>query len=190
MPNPVRLTENFRNTKEIADVAEHFHRSAILPPGIVRRGPSGEKPRLVQIDKWSDAVARIVTRFKNRGGAIGVVVEARGDARCLHSAIKVGLPSDRVDLYTSDAGQGSESYIRLLDPGITVLTGESVIGLEFDAVFLLDLRRSLPCSTMAAHRRMYMLCARAQNSLILLDGPRQLTPLQTAALPDVSILVR
>jgi superfamily I DNA/RNA helicase len=41
MPNPIRLTANHRNTVEIAAVAEHFHRSQILPPSIVQRPRGG-----------------------------------------------------------------------------------------------------------------------------------------------------
>lgn len=189
LPNPVRLTENFRNTQEIAALAEFFHRSAVLPPGIVRRGSSGESPRLIRIGRWSELVIRIVTRFRNRRGSIGVIVSTKNDAKTLHALLLASLPTERIDVYTSDADRGSEISIRLLDPGITVITGESVIGLEFDTVFLQDLR-ALPCLSLGTCRRMYMLCARAQNTLTLVDGPRNLSPQQLSALPGANLLSR
>jgi superfamily I DNA/RNA helicase len=65
-----------------------------------------------------------------------------------------------------------------------------VIGLEFDTVFLLDLHRSLPCARADDHRRMYMLCARARDALLLIDWSPYLTGRQLAALPAPPVLVR
>lgn len=86
--------------------------------------------------------------------------------------------------------KGAEINIHVLDPGITVLTSESVIGLEFESVFLQDLNRSLPCISEEQYRRMYMLCARARDSLMLIDGPGRLTAKQVADLPGPTILAR
>ncbi len=113
------------------------------------------------------------------------------DAINIHTALRDALPPpSRVDVYTSDSPAGAELDIRLFDPGVTVLTSESVIGLEFDAVYLLDLARSLPCETPVDWRRMYMLCARAKDALVLIDEPDHLTATQLAALPNPPILVR
>lgn len=188
---PERLTENHRNTPEIAAVAEHFHDSRILPPALVQKGPGGETPRLLRLAATTELVQRVVTRYLNRRESIGVVVWSKADARAFYAALRGALPpEERVDVYTSDAEKGSEVGIRLLDSGITVLTGESVIGLEFDVVFLLDLRRSLPCRTLADSRRMYMLCARARDALLLVDLPPYLDSDQVAALPGPPILDR
>ena len=186
----VRLTDNHRNTPEIAEVAEHFHESKILPPAIVQRPAGGEVPQLLRVGSLDELTQRVATRYRNRGESIGVIVPLKKDAYDLYSSIKKRLPIERVDVYTSDNAQGTEADIRLLDPGITALTGESVIGLEFDAVFLLDLRRSLPCTSAEDHRRMYMLCARARDALLLIDWPPYLTGRQLAALPAPPVLVR
>jgi superfamily I DNA/RNA helicase len=155
------------------------------------RASAPTAPRLVRLASRVELVQRIVTRYQNRGESVGVVVWSKVDARALYAALRGALPpEDRVDVYTSDAEKGTEVGIRLLDSGITVLTGESVIGLEFDVVFLLDLRRSLPCVTQADSRRMYMLCARARAALLLVDLPPYLDPDQVAALPGPPILDR
>ncbi len=190
LPDPVRLTQNHRNTPEIAAVAKHFHQSQVIPAGVVRRGRGGEVPRLVRVTSPADLVQAVVTRFRNRGEAIGLVVRTKQEAVDLQADIATALAGTRVDQYTSDSYGGAEHDIRILEPGVTILTGESVIGLEFDAVFLLDHSRSLPCTNSADRRRMYMLCARARDALVVVDGPENLTPVQIAALPPPTILAR
>lgn len=191
LPMPIKLVANHRNTEEIALVAEHFHTSALLPPGVVQRGRSGEIPTLVQVASVNEMLNFVTTRYKNRGSSIGLIIRKKIDAPDLLAQLRVKLPSPvRLDYYTSDTIAGSEHKIKTFDPGITILTSESVIGLEFDEVFIQDLARSLPCTNHLSSRRMYMLCARARDSLFLINGPTPLTTIQVAALPDNTILLR
>jgi len=188
---PVRLATNHRNTPEIAAVAEHFHRSAILPPGVVTSAAGGEKPKLVQSTSWANLADRVATRLKNRREAIGVIVRKIDEAKAMETLLKARLAaSDRVDCYTSTDVSGSEASIMVLDPGVTVLTSESVIGLEFSTVFLGDVSRSLPPTDAERFRRMYMLCARARSALFIVNGLPTLTAAQLASLPDASLLDR
>jgi DNA helicase IV len=190
LPNPIRLSRNHRNTPEIAAVAEHFHDSMLVPPAVVTKPPSGEAPRMIEIDDWRQLVQPVMTRALNRGGSIGVIMYRKTEASLIHRLLRaVASPTMRVDLYTSDGDSGAEN-IRLLDPGITILTGQSVIGLEFDTVYLVDMERSLPCTSDAKRRTMYMLCARARDSLVLIDGPHRLTNCQLDALPNPPTLQR
>ncbi|WP_147470173.1 ATP-binding protein [Corallococcus sp. AB049A] len=188
--DPLRLPDNHRNTPEIAAVAEHFHHSMTLPPAVVQRPASGEVPRLVRLNSLDDLPRRVATRYKNRGDAIGLIVHRKAEALSIHSALKKVLPGERVDVYTSDLEKNLEEAIHLLDRGVTILTGEAVIGLEFNSVFLLDLNRSLPCRDTDAKRRLYMLCARARDVLTLIDFPPHLTPSQLVDLPSPPVLVR
>lgn len=191
LPNPIRLLHNHRNSDEIARVAEHFHRSRTLAPGIVRRGRTGDVPELVSVKSWDELVTRVKNRHQNRPGSIGVVVHQKLDAASVAEKLKAALPVDaRIDVYTSDMPPGAEKEIRSLEEGVTVLTGESVIGMEFDTVYLHDLNRSLPCGSVEEFRRMYMLCARARDSLTLVNGPVALSAVQIADLPPEPILSR
>ncbi|WP_321804276.1 AAA family ATPase [Burkholderia sp. BCC1988] len=190
MPKPKRLMANHRNTAEIAAVAEHFHRSRILPPGVVQRGRGGELPRLVRSQTWDELVTLIATRRQNRAEAIGVIVFRRDDVLEVRDKLRMMLPEGtRIDAYIN-GGTGAPEDIRLLEPGITVLSSESVIGLEFHVVYLQDLHRSLPCGSREDYRRMYMLCARARNYLTLVDGPDALNNNQLADLPGPALLAR
>ena len=189
-PDPVRLTVNHRNTVQIAALAEHFHKSAVLAPGTVPAHRVGEKPRLEVVTSWGAFAEQVALRSANRGGSIGVIVYTQEDVTRMRGLLKDCIrPGTRLDAYTSAYPQGS-GRIQILQPGITVLTSESVIGLEFDTVYLQDLSRSLPCRTLDDYRRMYMLCARAREALILINGPRALTPDQLAELPGSTILER
>lgn len=192
MPDPVRLRENHRNTEEIAWVAEHFHhRANTLPPGIIRRGRGGSVPRLEPISSWVDAVNMIANGYRNRGGSIGVIVHKVKDAQALQTQLQATLPLDtRVDVYTHESLKGSEHQIKLMTPGITVLTSQAVIGLEFDAVYLQDLFRSTQESPTDEQRRLYMLCARARDHLTIFNGLPPLTQHQLSRLPAPNLLNR
>jgi len=192
MPDPIRLKENHRNTEEIAWVAEHFHhRANTLPPGIIRRGRGGSVPRLEPISNWADAVNLIANGYRNRGGTIGVIVHKVRDAQELQSQLRASLPPDtRIDVYTHESPKGSEHQIKLMMPGITVLTSLAVIGLEFDTVYLQDLFRSTPEKTTDEQRRLYMLCARARDHLTIFNGLPPLTQQQLSRLPAPNLLNR
>ncbi|TAM33251.1 MAG: hypothetical protein EPN68_01840 [Rhodanobacter sp.] len=189
-PNPIRLTVNHRNTVQIAALAEHFHQSAVLAPGTVPAHRVGEKPRLEVMTSWETFADQVALRSVNRGGSIGVIVHAQNEVIHMRELLAARIrPDTRLDAYTSAYPQGA-GQIQILQPGITVLTSESVIGLEFDTVYLQDLSRSLPCQALDDYRRMYMLCARARDTLILINGPSALTLGQLAALPGSTILER
>src|SRR5262249_26142228 len=134
--HPKRLTANHRNTPEIAEVAEHFHDSSVVPPATVRRGRGGERPTLIQVNEWTELETLVANRYANRGGSIAVIVYQKSTVMHLYGSLCSRLPDTRIDYYTSDVAAGGEANIRILDPGITLLTQKSAIGLEFDAVYL------------------------------------------------------
>lgn len=51
LPDPILLTQNHRNTPEVARLAEHFH-TGRLPAAEVRRPRRGEMPRLVEDPRY------------------------------------------------------------------------------------------------------------------------------------------
>lgn len=184
------LTINHRNTQEIADLVEHFHINRTVPHLPAKRGRSGDVPRVLPVANWDTLARAVATRWGNRGGSVGVVVYLREDVVSLQSLIKALLPNARIDCYTSDTRAGAEDAIRMREPGITVISGESATGLEFETVFLHDLARSLPRRTPLDHRRLYMLCARARDTLMLVNGPIALDAAQLTDLPPPPTLDR
>ena len=188
LPDPIILSQNHRNTPEIARVAEHFH-SGRLPTATVRRAHSGDVPRLAEHPTFEDVLQSITTWSQNRGGSIGVVVDQNSTGEHLHTMVRRQLPRLRCDIYTFK--KTNENRINVLEPGITILNKESIKGQEFDTVFVLELQEFLPCHSDADKRAMYMMCSRARDNLWLICGPHgRLSPAILNALPDADILER
>lgn len=186
----IPLLTNHRNTQEIADLVECFHVDRVLPQPPASRGRTGERPHVLTIFNWDALVQVVKIRLQNRGGSIGVIVYRKDDVIFLHGLLKAALGQRRVDHYTSDMAPGGEVAIRMRESGVTVISGESATGLEFDVVYLQDLTRSLPRDSAISNRRLYMLCARARDALILVNGPDQLEASQLQSLPSYPVLDR
>lgn len=186
----IPLTLNHRNTEEIADLVATFHVNGRIPPAPAKRGSSSEAPKLMQVATWQELAQRVVARYQNVGATIGVILYTRDDVVSFYERLTALLPHDRVDHYTSWTKQGAEYAIKMRDSGVTILSGQSATGLEFETVFLQDLWRSLPMRQELDYRRMYMLCSRARDTLILVNGPRALSVTQLAALPAPPLLER
>lgn len=178
------LLINYRNTQEIVDFVSQFHVDRRLPKPPASRGSSGERPRLLVMQTWADLVQAVSTRLANRGGSIGVIVYERNEVLFLAGLFKKALGAVRVDHYVSKLPAGAEHAIRMQEEGVTIISGESATGLEFDAVFLQDLSRSLPSTAALQKRRLYTFSARARDSLFLVNGPVALSAAQLADLPS------
>lgn len=188
LPDAVMLSKNHRNTPEIARLAEHFH-GGRLPAAAVLRSSSGELPRLVQLANLEAITVLISNWFRNRGGTVGVIVDRNDFGRDVHAGVAGELPGGRIAIYDSD--DKNEESINVLDPGVTILNKESVKGQEFDAVFILELDRFIPCADDSERRAMYMMCTRARNNLFLVhDRPSGLSRRTDAELPGPDILER
>ena len=185
LPQPILLSENHRNSPEIAALAEHFH-SGGLPAATPRRPTIGQRPRLVRETRVSDTAELIATWFENRGGTVGVVVSSNNTGYDMCQRLRARLPERRVDIYTST--ESNEDAIALLQEGVTILNKESVKGQEFDTVFVLELEQFIPCTNDAMKRAMYMMCARARDYLFLVE--RGLSAAALASLPGPEILER
>lgn len=184
------LTINHRNTQEIADLVEQFHVRRFLPHLPAKRGRSYDAPRLVPINTWNALAEQVAARFRNRAESIGVILFHQNDIEHMAALMRSLLVGVRVDCYTSKLEPQAEDAILMREPGITILSGESATGLEFETVFLQDLARSLPFQSDLDYRRLYMLCARARDALVLVNGPSPLNEAQLRALPQSPILER
>jgi len=186
----IPLTLNHRNSEEIADLVETFHVQRTVPHAPAKRGRSGDVPRLIQVATWQELGQWVAVRYQNVGAAVGVILYKQEDITSFHRLLTALLPNDRVDHYTSQAEPRAEQAIKMRDRGVTIISGESATGLEFETVFLQDLNRSLPMSQDVRYRRMYMLCSRARDMLILVNGPDSLSAAQLSALPSPPLLER
>lgn len=188
LPDPILLSANHRNSAAIAALAAHFHAGTLPVAAVQRLDASGDLPRLVCSLGVDHTCESIVKWYKNRGGSIGVVVSRNHTGSQIETGLRRLLKNVRVDFYTHE--RRNEESINVLGPGITVLNTKSVKGQEFDALFLLELERFIPCCTPRALRVMYMLCSRPRDNLWMVYGPDPLSPAAQAALPDASLLER
>ena len=152
------------------------------------RPPSGELPRVV-LCRGQGATRRIANWYRARGGRVGVaVVNNEPTGRALYSRLRNRLPGHRVDFYTND--QQNEDDIDLLEPGITILNVQSIKGQEFDTVFVMEIGELLLQLDEVNTRKMYMLCARARDHLILMHECNRLPRVLLDQLPGADILER
>ena len=186
LDDPVLLSANHRNTPEIARAAEYYHTGAAPVPEVIRP-PSGELPQLV-LYRECGAKNRIANWYNARGGRVGVSVVDNGTGEDLHSWLRNELAEQRVDFYTNN--KGNEDDIDLLGPGITVLNVKSIKGQEFDTVFVMELDELLLQVNEVNRRKMYMLCARARDNLILMHEGDRLPCKLLEQLPSTNILER
>ena len=185
--DPIILERNHRNTPEIARLAECFH-SGQLPAAMVLRSSSRELPRLFRLPNIESTADLVSKWYKTRSGSIGIIVNRNDTGRTLRKKLLSRLPESRVDIYTSD--RKNENSIDVREQGVTVLNKESVKGMEFDAVFILELENCIPCTNEVERRAMYMMCTRARDNLFLVYGPDDLPQAAAKALPGPDILER
>lgn len=167
------LTENFRNTKEIASLAAAFYVG--LPTGKPKT-PSrrGEKPRLLRARSFEQQVGYIISTLKDRGyGEVGVFAQNEPMRERLFNKLSHQLRGVyRVQTYSSKTRKEHPVDELVFDKEgtVTVINRQSCKGLEFDAVFIPELQSvSIDGSNLDAFKmNMYVMCSRARTSLHLL----------------------
>jgi superfamily I DNA/RNA helicase len=162
-----KLSKNFRNTKEIAELARVFHtgNGSDLPELPTRSGP---KPALVKFTTFADEIDQIFRYAKNNEDLeIGVFLSDQAiqrrvylelEGRCRQAGLLLQYYSsiDKDNLPVFDT-KGS----------ITLLCGKSVKGVEFDTVFVPQLTKYRTDGINAEFVKMnfYVLSTRARKQL-------------------------
>jgi superfamily I DNA/RNA helicase len=183
-----KLTRNYRNTKEIADLARHFYTG--LQTGIAESPErSGEIPRLLHHPTPEKSAEFILRYEKNhRDKDIGVLVPDIKTRNQLRKLLE-GKTVHPLEVFVG--GQGSDAEpLSFGAPGIKLLCYASAKGLEFDAVFLPELQnfRTDP-RTPDFKMMMYVLVSRARDDLFLMySGEGEAAAV--AALPKETLRTR
>ncbi len=171
---------------EIVRVAEYFH-AGDVPVPVVHRLPSGELPRVV-LYREEGATRRIANWYRARGGRVGVAVVNNATGESLYARLRKQLAGQRVQFYTS--ARKNEDEIDLLESGVTILNVQSIKGQEFDTVFVMEIDELLLEASEVNKRKVYMLCARARDNLILMYEGGRLPRRLLEQLPGADILER
>lgn len=178
----LELKTNYRNTRSIALLAQHFYPGdSASPPPDLPETKQAQSPQLwvygtQQTPSLSEIVARILTLSdRDPRKLIGIITpnhkvrETYLDEinRC-HSDFDNGPPP--VSTYKS----GRDGKLNFSQGGIMVLTAQSCKGLEFDIVILADIDSHMPKQDVHTLKcRFYVMTTRAREQVILLrTGPK------------------
>lgn len=193
------LLDNFRNTKEIAELARSFFSDVGVLPNIPKR--SGERPTLSLVASSAQVVARVRTWLTNNPGKeVGVLAFDDSTRSLMAETLERSLRSMkgreiRVQTYSWKSRAETKVNDLLFDTPdvVTVLNLQSCKGLEFDAVFIVDLHKAQIAAYGADRFRMQMFVAtsRGRDWVELVDsGPSAGIGPWTACLPAPELLVR
>lgn len=174
------LLDNFRNSKEIAELARQFFADVGVMPRLPTR--SSEKPVHEICTDRSVVVERVLTWLINNPlREVGVFVfddNARADitARLTNAVQRVRGRNITVQTYSWASRQINPAKNLIFDASdvVTVLNMQSCKGLEFDAVFIVDSQKaSIGLYGPDRYKmQMFVAVSRARNWVSLLEsGP-------------------
>jgi DNA polymerase III delta prime subunit len=173
-----QLLDNFRNTHEIAELARQFFADVGALPLLPDR--RGELPAFVECCGMPACIKAIMTWVANHPGKeTGVLVFRESKREQLHASIKAEAAKMKgrdvtVQSYSWQS-RADNNVDELVFDGrdvITVLNTQSCKGLEFDAVFIIDLHDS-PIGSIGADRfrmQMFVAVSRARQWVELLES--------------------
>lgn len=143
-----QLLDNFRNSREIALLARSFFADVGVLPNLPAR--KSEKPVFSLVGHVADVSERVKTWLTNNPGKeVGVLVFNEDKRATVFSQLGTALSGVRgrsitVQTYSSKSRKENPSEALLFDAPdvVTVLNMQSCKGLEFDAVFIVDLNEA------------------------------------------------
>jgi len=165
-----RLTENYRNTKQIVEVSRCFYvgLETGMPDIPIR---SGDKPQLVYTNGCDSQIKYIKNHLQYRGALeVGIIVENEKDRSYFVEELKKEVLNYKVQSYTSSDYKSSESLSFDVQGIVTVLNRKSCKGLEFDVVFIPQLQNyaAEDSDLTTLKMNLYVMCSRARTALIFL----------------------
>lgn len=162
-----KLTRNYRNTREIADLAAAFYTG--LPSGIpLPPLRHGDAPVMRAHSNLMEFAERLrIYEQNNQDKAIGVFVPTSNVQRRLMTLLLDAGTVHPPQTYIG--GQGRKAVkVRFDVPGIIVTHYKSAKGLEFDTVFLPELQEIMDDLSLPEIRmKFYVLVSRARDELYL-----------------------
>lgn len=197
--NRYLLLDNFRNTKEIAVLAREFFADVGALPRLPSR--SSEKPAYIKVGSHSDVVEHIrIWVTNNPGKEVGVLVFDDATRTAMVASIQDVLGRIRgrsitVQTYSWKSRKENKAEDLKFDVPdvVTVLNMQSCKGLEFDAVFVVDLHQAQIgiYGTDRFKMQMFVAVSRGREWVSLVDsGKRAGTGAYYACLPAPEYLDR
>ena len=169
--NCFRLKDNMRNTLQIARVAEHFYAGTESgrPDHPTREG---SLPQLLKYPDLTTLARHIVTHGERHPESlIAAITTNNANLHRMKDIIQPQCGSRGISFTYYQAGEMPRA--RFDEPGIILLNLQSMKGLEFDSVFVVDLQDHIVRPNSVAHKmRLYVASSRplSQLGLCFLDG--------------------
>lgn len=201
IPNELRYTllDNFRNTREVAELARQFFADVGAIPNLpVRRGPFPQYFKLASLDASIQVIKNWVVNNPGKEAGVLVFTESKRAAACqrLETALsRVRNGKVTLQTYSWESRRENPAKELLFDhpDTVTVLNMQSAKGLEFDAVFILDLHEA-QIGIYGEDRfkmQMFVAASRAREFVCLADsGPAGGSGRHLAFLPGTEYLER
>ena len=136
-PKEIKLTKNFRNTKNIAEFASLFVTKELETGSTDLPDRKGERPLLCKagyMDEQTDYIIKHIKRYPNH--QVGVFLPRKSSVKKYYNELE-SVYGRKVQYYTGGKQMEAPDFGR---DGIFVVTYWSAKGLEFDDVFVPDLQ--------------------------------------------------
>lgn len=182
------LRDNMRNTLQIAKVAKHFYTGTQSgTPDMPER--EGGKPYLINHFDTGYLAERIVRHARIHPQYLIAVITADTPSwEDLRRSIEPYCKGTEVR-FTSYSSR-VQNTINFNSPGIVLLNLQSMKGLEFDSVLVVDLHRHKVFPDSSEHRmRLYVAASRPRERLFLIHKREHATPI-LAEMPGEDVLCR
>jgi len=171
-PKDYQLTRNYRNTREIALLANKFYVGLQTGMAEIPEDRQGPKPRLVGFaDGTGDMVKSIARHASNNPGhSILVICPTKGKVKSLRNKLHNKLTGRKVRAYLSGNRTHTADQLETgQDGSITLVHWRSMKGVEADAVFVPHLEEfDLGGDSVDGEKmRLYVLFSRARQILEL-----------------------
>jgi len=166
------LTENYRNTLQIAKLAEKFYVGLGKKPELPM-DRDGDLPVLLvkkTLDMHIDYIVRYIGNKSHE--EIGIIANTDKDRKEIFKKLKEKLKEKNINIQTysskKDKTATKPQDLKFDEKGIGVYNRQSCKGLEFDTVFLPELQNFKFDAINDFKMAMYVMCSRARLSLYLM----------------------
>ena len=192
----LELKTNYRNTRPIALLAQHFYPAdpASPRPDLPDLIPAAT-PELITYDKETfPALASTILQLSDRNPRklIGIITPNNDVRKKFTEGLNLASPRlDNEKPFIQTYDSKNQQILNFNDGGIMVINAQSCKGLEFDTVILADIDQHQPKGdSYALKARFYVMVARAREQVMLLRTG-SVCPVVDGLLPtDPSVLAR
>lgn len=196
----LELRANYRNTRPIAQLAQHFypedpasprpelppHVPGVMTPELWRYGQEEGRTR--------EDIATLILQMADRNPRklIGIITpnnQVRSEFVRVLCAANPALDHDKPPIRTFVAGQ--QEGLDFGQGGIMVINAQACKGLEFDTAILADIDLHQPRNNLdALKKRFYVMVARARDQVILLRTGASVPVIEELLPQDQTLLIR